>query len=60
MTAFTIDEKLSSVSMMSEASLATSVPAIPYKSSTVTIFFSKVYAFLEARKLIKTDLWSIR
>ena len=29
MTAFTIEEKLSSVSMMSEASFATSVPAIP-------------------------------
>lgn len=29
-TAFTIDEKLSSVRMMSDASFATSVPAIPW------------------------------
>ena len=36
MTAFTMLLKLSSVRMMSEASLATSVPAMPYKTIKIS------------------------
>lgn len=48
MTAFTMLLKLSSVRMMSDASLATSVPAMPYKTikiSNSTTQFKYLYSF---------------